>query len=58
MEKATRLFDCMAVQAREPRADFLNAKVNGEWKAYSTQEVHTMVNQLSMALLDILCSNI
>jgi long-chain acyl-CoA synthetase len=51
MEKATRLFDCMAVQAWEPRANLLNAKVNDEWKAYSTQEVHTMVNQLSMALL-------
>ena len=53
MEKATRLFDCIAAQAKEPRADFLNAKVDGEWKAYSTQQVHTMVNQLSIALMDM-----
>ena len=53
MEKASRLFDCIAAQAKEPRADFLNAKVDGEWKAYSTQQVHTMVNQLSIALMDM-----
>jgi long-chain acyl-CoA synthetase len=51
MEKATRLFDCMAIQAKEPRVDFLNAKVNGAWKSYSTQEVHNMIYQLSIALL-------
>ena len=51
MEKATRLFDCMPLQAAAPKADFLNAKENGAWRAYSTQEVHTMVNQLSLALL-------
>jgi long-chain acyl-CoA synthetase len=53
MEKATRLFDCMAVQAKEPRADLLNAKVDGIWKAYSTSEVHEMVYQLTQALLDL-----
>jgi long-chain acyl-CoA synthetase len=53
MEKATRLFDCMATQAKEPRADFLNAKIDGNWKPYSTDEVHTQVYQLSMALLDM-----
>ncbi|WP_184542007.1 AMP-dependent synthetase/ligase [Mucilaginibacter sp. FT3.2] len=52
MEKATRLFDCMDIQAKEPRANFLNAKENGSWKSYSTQEVHTMIYQLSAALLD------
>jgi long-chain acyl-CoA synthetase len=50
-EKATRLFDCIPVQAAAPKTDFLTAKVNGVWRSYSTQEVHTMVNQLSMALL-------
>ncbi len=53
MEKATRLFDCMAGQAKEPRADFLNAKVDGVWKSYSTTEVHDMIHQLSQALLDM-----
>ena len=51
MEKATRLFDCIPVQAASPKANFLNAKENGAWRPYSTQEVHTMINQLSMALL-------
>jgi long-chain acyl-CoA synthetase len=53
MEKATRLFDCMEVQAKEPRVNLLNAKINGTWKAYSTQEVHTLVYQLAIALLDL-----
>lgn len=53
MEKATRLFDCMDTQAKAPRADFLNAKENGSWKSYSTGEVHTMIYQLAMALLDL-----
>jgi len=49
----TRLFDCMAAQAKEPRADLLNAKVNGVWKSYTTAEVHDLVNQLSAALLNM-----
>jgi long-chain acyl-CoA synthetase len=53
MEKATRLFDCITTQAKAPRADFLNAKENGSWRSYSTEEVHTMINQLSVALLDL-----
>ncbi|MDO3628214.1 long-chain fatty acid--CoA ligase [Mucilaginibacter sp. BT774] len=53
MEKATRLFDCIATQAKEPRVDLLNAKVNGTWKAYSTEEVHELINQLSVALLSM-----
>ena len=51
MEKATRLFDCMITQAKEPKVDLLNAKENGSWRSYSTQEVHAMINQLSAALL-------
>ena len=43
----------MAIQAEEPLPDLLNAKVNGTWKAYSTQEVHNMINQLSVALLNM-----
>ena len=53
METSARLFDCMATQAKTPRVDFLSAKVGGEWKSYSTQEVHTMVYQLAIALLDM-----
>ncbi len=41
----------MAVQAKEPRPDLLNAKVNGVWQSYSTQQVHDMVYQLAIALL-------
>jgi long-chain acyl-CoA synthetase len=43
----------MVTQAKAPRADFLNAKENGSWRSYSTEEVHTMINQLSAALLDL-----
>lgn len=53
MEKATRLFDCMAIQANQPRADFLIAKENGNWHSYSTQEIHTMIYQLGIALMDM-----
>lgn len=51
--KATRLFDCMAIQAAAPVPNLLNAKENGVWRAYSTQEVHTLINQLSVALLNL-----
>ncbi|MDN5288053.1 MAG: Long-chain-fatty-acid--CoA ligase FadD15 [Mucilaginibacter sp.] len=53
MEKATRLFDCMEIQAKEPKADLLSAKENGAWRSYSTQETHTMIYQLATALLDL-----
>src|ERR1035437_7624562 len=52
MEKGTRLFDCIATQANKPLADLLNAKVNGAWKPYSTNEVHEMVYKLAQALLE------
>jgi len=50
-DKALRLFDCMVVQAKEPRPDLLNAKVNGAWQPFSTQQVHAMVLQLAVALV-------
>jgi long-chain acyl-CoA synthetase len=53
MNKATRLFDCMELQAAAPVAGLLNAKENGVWTAYSTTQVHAMVNQLSVALLNL-----
>ncbi|WP_299498326.1 long-chain fatty acid--CoA ligase [Mucilaginibacter sp.] len=43
----------MAVQAKAPLDDLLNAKVNGAWQSYSTQQVHDMICQLSIALLDM-----
>lgn len=51
--KATRLFDCMALQAAAPVAGLLNAKENGVWKPYSTETVHRLVNELSIALLNL-----
>jgi long-chain acyl-CoA synthetase len=53
MNNGGRLFDCLAVQAQQPKTDLLNAKVAGVWKAYSTAEVHDMVYQLASALLDM-----
>lgn len=53
MERATRLFDCMPIQAAAPVRNLLNAKVNGAWKPYSTALVHDMINQLSVALLNL-----
>jgi long-chain acyl-CoA synthetase len=53
MEKGTRLFDCMVKQAKEPIANLLNSKVNGDWKSFSTGEVHEKVYQLSQSLLDM-----
>lgn len=50
-EKALRLFDCMVAQAKEPRPDLLNGKVNGVWQSYSTQQVHNMASQLAVSLL-------
>lgn len=47
------MFDCIATQAKEPRVDLLNAKVNGAWTAYSTQELHELIDQLSVALLNM-----
>ncbi len=50
----TRLFDCIAVQlAKFPQKDMLNAKINGQWKNYSTQEIAATVNQLSAGLLKL-----
>jgi long-chain acyl-CoA synthetase len=51
MKSAARLFDCIDVQAQNPQADLLSGKVNGEWKLYSTAEVHEKVYQLAAALL-------
>ncbi|ASU36735.1 AMP-dependent synthetase/ligase [Mucilaginibacter xinganensis] len=53
MKNAARLFDCIGIQAERPRADLLNAKVNGVWKASSTAGVHEKIYQLAAALLEM-----
>ncbi|NCD71047.1 AMP-dependent synthetase/ligase [Mucilaginibacter agri] len=53
MKNAARLFDCIPIQAQNPQADMLSGKVNGEWKLYSTAEVHDKVYQLAVALLNM-----
>jgi long-chain acyl-CoA synthetase len=53
MKRAERLFDCMEVQAENPKPDLLNAKVNGVWTAYSTAEVHDKIYSLAAALLEM-----
>ncbi|HEV3252098.1 MAG TPA: long-chain fatty acid--CoA ligase, partial [Puia sp.] len=54
MIQPTRLFDCIQYQLEgTPIPDMLAAKENGEWKTYSTQEVHETVNQLCAGLLTL-----
>lgn len=53
MKNAVRLFDCIDIQAQNPKADLLSAKVNGAWVPYSTAEVHEKIYQLAAALLDM-----
>ncbi len=53
MKSAARLFDCMEAQSQAPKADFLNAKINGAWKSYSTAEAHEKIYQLAAALLEM-----
>ncbi|RYY57571.1 MAG: long-chain fatty acid--CoA ligase [Chitinophagaceae bacterium] len=46
-----RLFDAVRLQLEKfPKTDMLNAKSNGSWKGYSTQEVDTLVNRFSAGL--------
>ncbi len=53
MDKGTRLFDCLTIQAKEPMPGLLNSKVDGNWKSYSTGDFHQMVYQLAQTLLDM-----
>lgn len=53
MKNAVRLFDCIDIQAQNPKTDLLSAKVNGVWVPYSTAEVHEKIHQLAAALLDM-----
>ncbi|MGN7783185.1 AMP-dependent synthetase/ligase [Niabella sp. 22666] len=47
-----RLFDAVGHQLKNfPKNDMLNAKENGQWKAYSTRDVAGIADQLSAGLL-------
>ena len=49
-----RIFDFLQYQLDNyPKADMLTAKVNGEWKPNSTQQVKLLVDQLSTGLLQL-----
>lgn len=49
-----RLFDAVQHQLDHfPKQDMLSAKINGEWKKYSTAEVADTVNRLSAGLLSL-----
>jgi long-chain acyl-CoA synthetase len=49
-----RLFDCIEHQLQHfPKTDMLNAKENGEWKSYSTQEVKKIVDEFSAGLIEL-----
>ncbi|MDI9336902.1 MAG: long-chain fatty acid--CoA ligase [Alphaproteobacteria bacterium] len=54
LDSSYRLFDCVEHQLKKfPKDNMLNAKENGVWRSYSTQEVQTMVNGLSCGLLKL-----
>ena len=54
MDKPRRLFDAIDWQLQQfPKPDMLNAKENGAWKHYSTQQVQETVNKLSAGLLQL-----
>lgn len=47
-----RLFDSIAYQLKNfSKSNMLNAKVNGQWKSYSTKEVADIANKFSAGLL-------
>ena len=49
-----RLFDAISYQLEKfPKQDALNAKINGQWKGYSTAEIAGIVDKLSAGLLQL-----
>ncbi|MEO6730404.1 MAG: long-chain fatty acid--CoA ligase [Ferruginibacter sp.] len=54
MNENSRLFDFLQNQLDHfPKADMINGKENGEWRAYSTAEITAIVNNLSAGLLSL-----
>ena len=54
MNEKSRLFDFLKNQLEHfPKPDMIAGKENGQWKLYSTAEVTSMVNNLSIALIQL-----
>lgn len=54
MDKPKRLFDCIELQLQKhAKADMLAAKINGNWKTYSTNEVKETVDRFTAGLLEL-----
>jgi long-chain acyl-CoA synthetase len=54
MNQSKRLFDAVAYQlSKFPKQDMLAAKVNGQWKKHSTEEVAAIANRFSAGLLQL-----
>jgi long-chain acyl-CoA synthetase len=54
MNEHSRIFDLLPYQLEKfPKNDMLVSKENGEWKPYSTAAVKSIVDQLSIGLLDL-----
>ncbi len=54
MTKPERLFDCLDfLLEKDPDADLLAAKENGQWKVYSVADIKQKVDQLSAGLLQL-----
>src|SRR3569623_1637900 len=52
MNPSKRLFDCIDYQlANFPKQDMLAAKINGNWKKHSTQDINAAVDCLTAGLL-------
>lgn len=51
MNLPTRLFDCINIQAAQPRPDLLASKVNGEYAPLNTVEVHKQIEELCAGLI-------
>ena len=49
-----RLFDCIDHQLQHfPKPDMLSAKVNGQWRSYSTQEVKEITDAFAAGLIEL-----
>ena len=54
MQNVTRLFDIIYYQKEKyHKEDSFAAKVNGEWKKYSTQDMIDAANKVSLSLLKL-----
>lgn len=54
MNENSRIFDFLKNQLDNfPKADMLNGKENGQWRAYSTAEITAIVNELSAGLINL-----